>query len=123
MAELQCEMVNGPKAVSKNTSSAKNGQGMTNSGQKLIDEEVDEVVREAGIDGDVQINQKEVVSSEHVECLGNEDVQEVSLKSVDEISEEVHDVDSTYEVPKDDSFDKDQSTCEAKSSRTRKSTI
>ena len=37
---------------------------------------------------------------------------EMSLKIVDETSVEVHEVDSAYEVPKDDSFDKDQSTGE-----------
>ena len=34
---------------------------MTNLGEKLTDEEVDEMLREADIDGDVQVNYEEFV--------------------------------------------------------------
>ena len=34
---------------------------MTNFGEKLIDEEVDEMIREADIDGDGQVNYEEFV--------------------------------------------------------------
>ena len=35
---------------------------MTNLGEKLTDEEVDEMIREADIDGDGQVNYEEVVA-------------------------------------------------------------
>ena len=36
---------------------------MTNLGEKLTDEEVDEMIREADIDGDGQLNFEELVAS------------------------------------------------------------
>jgi len=43
---------------------------MTNLGEKLIDEEVDEMIREADIDGDGQINYEEFVDDDvQVNCL------------------------------------------------------
>merc|ERR1712232_1017619 len=42
-------------------SAAELRHGMTNLGEKLTDEEVDEMVREADVDGDEQINYEEFV--------------------------------------------------------------
>lgn len=42
---------------------------MTNLGEKLTDEEVDEMIREADVDGDGQINYDEFVDMMMVSCL------------------------------------------------------
>lgn len=39
---------------------------MTNLGEKLTDEEVDEMIREADIDGDGQVNYEGIVEMQHV---------------------------------------------------------
>jgi hypothetical protein len=64
-------MSNRPTAAALVISAAKTRHVMTKSGKKLTDEEVDEVIRLADVDGDVQINHEEFVvlqvSGEHVE--------------------------------------------------------
>jgi hypothetical protein len=46
---------------------------MTNLGEKLTDEEVDEMIREADVDGDGQINYDEFVDMMMVSFTGGED--------------------------------------------------
>lgn len=41
---------------------------MTNLGEKLTDEEVDEMIREADIDGDGQVNYEGVLCWAHLPC-------------------------------------------------------
>jgi hypothetical protein len=50
---------------------------MTNLGEKLTDEEVDEMIREADVDGDGQINYEEFVKmmmAKHKDLLNDNDV-------------------------------------------------
>ena len=42
---------------------------MTNLGEKLTDEEVDEMIREADIDGDGQVNYEGTVINEHIDFM------------------------------------------------------
>lgn len=44
---------------------------MTNLGEKLTDEEVDEMIREADIDGDGQVNYEEFVKVPPTQYLGS----------------------------------------------------